>query len=157
MNRVTFKDPSNPTTEELSAWLLNEIPKEQAESVMLGDCDIGYEFVGFVKTYWHLSKIIPKDYAVFDFGAAYNFQSWFFREHKRYVAIEPDKNIGMIQPNNCVIYRMDAKTYLDNCGDIPDNYKAFAIVNFVPSGVRAQDVRDLVKSKFKNVYTFYPS
>lgn len=155
MNPVTFKDPSDPTTEELSAWLLNEIPKEHVESVMSGDCDIDCEFVGFVKTYWHLSKIIPKDYEVYDFGAAYNFQSWFFRGHKRYVAIEPDTNIKMIQPDNCVIYRMDAKTYLDHCNNIPD--KSFAIVNFVPSGMRNQDVRDLVKSKFKNVYTFYPN
>lgn len=159
MNTLTmteFIDPTSPTNEELSAWLLREIPKEQVDAVLAGQCDINHEFVGFVKTYWHLSKIIPKDYHVYDFGAAYNFQSWFFKKHKGYYAIEPEaqnENHRMIWPDNCSIFASDAKYFLDNYGNIPDN--SFAIVNFVPNWY-GQDVYALVKSKFQNVYTFYP-
>lgn len=155
MSHITFKDPTDPTIEELSAYLLKEIPKDQIERVLKMDCDISSEFVGFVKTYWHLSKIIPKDYEVYDFGAAYNFQSWFFREHKSYFAIEPSLGeIGMICPDNCICYASDTKHFLDTCGQIPD--KSFAIVNYVPNWYN-QDPMELVKSKFRNVYTFYPS
>lgn len=146
-----FKDPTN---EELSAWLLNEIPEEEVERVFEANCDLGCEFVGFVKTYWHLSKIIPKDYHIFDFGAAYNFQSWFFKEHKRYNAIEPSLDINMIKPDNCYIYRWDTKKFLDLCSHIPD--KSFAIVNYVPTWYE-QNPMELVKSRFQNVFTFYPS
>lgn len=157
MNPIQFKDPTDPTNEELSAWLLNEIPKEQLDEVFAGKCELTYEFVGFVKDYWHLSKIIPKDYIVYDFGAAYNFQSWFFRGHEAYIAIEPEgmtnDSFSMIQPDNCKVYAADAKKFLDNCGAIPDN--SFAIVNYVPNWYD-QDVYALVKSRFQNVYTFYP-
>lgn len=154
--KTLFKDPTDPTNEELSAYLTKEIPKEQVERVFASDCDIDCMFVGFVKTYWHLSKIIPKDFCVYDFGAAYNFQSWFFRKHKAYIAIEPEAQSNthaMVWPDNCSIFASDAKYFLDHYGAIHD--KAFAIVNFVPNGYD-QDVIRLVKAKFQNVYTFYP-
>lgn len=155
MGTLTTTDFADPTIEELSAWLLKEIPKEQVEAVFARECDIGPEFVGFVKTYWHLSKIIPKDYVVYDFGAAYNFQSWFFREHKSYFAIEPSYGeIWMIRPDNCLCYPFDTAAFLKYHTQIPD--KSFAIVNCVPSWYN-QDPMELVKSRFRNVYTFYPS
>lgn len=151
-----FKDPTDPTNEELSAYLLKAIPKDLLRKVFNGWEELCPDFVGFVKCYYHLSKVIPKEYEVYDFGAAHNLQSWFFREHKAYYAIEPEcinGRVVMLQPNNCITYASDAKHFLDTCGAIPEN--SFAIVNYVPNWYN-RDVYALVKERFQNVYTFYP-
>lgn len=159
MRASFFKDPLNPTNEELSLYLAITIPKEQQDRVYegMGGYELNSEFMGFVKTYWHLSRLIPKDYHIFDFGAGYNAQSYFFTEHESYSAIEPELNIEkefiMFQPPNCTIYNTDARTFLKTFKDIPE--KSFAIVNFVPSWFE-QNALELVKRRFQNCYTFYP-
>lgn len=116
------------------------------------------EFPGFINTYYHLSFLIPKNWTIIDFGAGYNAQSYFFEDHKEYIAINPNtipEDSGMFCPKNCKIYRMTTKEFLENI-DYPKGDKVFAICNYVPDWYGHSSI-ELVKKNFKNVYTFYPS
>lgn len=78
------------TGQELINYTLSLIPKEEKDRVFRQECcGIDNSFIGFLEPYYYLSKIIPKNYIVFDFGAAYNPQCYFFTEHKKYIAISP--------------------------------------------------------------------
>ena len=145
------------TFEEITSYLLSVIPKEEIEKRAGTLCEFSPEFVGFVDIYYYLSKVIPKDYTIIDFGAGHNPQSYFFTEHKKYIAVNPFSGIkeddGMFCPSNCDIYRMTTGEFL-NTIDYPKE-KVFAICNYVPNW-HGDDSIKLVHEHFRNVYTFYP-
>lgn len=145
------------TFEAISQYLYEMIPKEEWERVER-DAEIYPDFCCFADTYYHLSQVIPKDYTVIDFGAAYNAQAYFFTKHKKFIAVNPISpagDNGMFQPNNCEICRMTTGKFLQKHGNFP-NEKVFAICNYVPNW-HGEDSIDLVHKNFRNVYTFYPS
>lgn len=142
--------------QELINYTLSLIPKEEKDRVFKQqDCGIASDFIGFLEPYYYLSKIIPKDYTVFDFGAAYNPQCYFFTDHKRYIAISPIEIDGkeMFKAANCEIYRCTTGHFIETY--LKDTSKSFAIVNYVPNWHNEHPI-DLVKEYFQNVYTFYP-
>lgn len=144
--------------EQICKILFELIPKEEWERL---ECTLGEtspDFLGFCDTYYHLSKIIPKDWVVIDFGAGNNPQSYFFMEHKKYIAVNPispfaEEN-GMFCPPNCEIYRMTTGEFLKSV-DYPKE-KVFAICNYVPNW-HGENSRELVRKNFENCYTFYPN
>lgn len=145
----------NLTCEELNKYLYNIIPIAEWERVSK-EAEIYPEFSCFADTYYHLSQVIPKDYSVIDFGAAYNAQAYFFTKHKKYMAVNPYSaagDNGMFCPENCEIYRMTTGEFLKKV-DYPKN-KVFAICNFVPNWY-GEDSINIVHKNFRNVYTFYP-
>lgn len=148
----------NPTNEELSLYLCEIIPDEQLDRVFAAcgtNANIHGEFMGFVDTYWHLSRILPKDIDIYDFGCAYNAQSFFFKDFKSYHAIEPlDGTIieELFCAPNCTIYRCTAGEFLKSHFI---RKGAFAIVNYVPDW-HGEKVIDLIHENFQNCYTFYP-
>lgn len=133
------------------------IPKSELERLKGTVGEFCKDFMGFVDTYYHLSKIIPKEYTIIDFGSGHNAQSYFFINHKRYISVNPrsgiDMDDGMFCPSNCEIYRMTTGEFL-NTIDYPTKM-IFAICNYVPNWY-SQDSINLVKEHFRNVYTFYP-
>lgn len=143
--------------QEISDYLMSLIPKWELEAKAPFMAAFCHEFTGFVEAYYHLSKIIPKDWTVIDFGAGYNAQSYFFTEHKRYIAINPLSGIseddGMFCPPNCDVYRMTTKQFIKN-NEYPRT-NVFAICNFVPNWYGEDSIK-LVHAHFRNVYTFYP-
>ena len=151
-----MKEPSN--FEEITAYLLSIIPKEEIEKREGTLGEFCLEFVGFVDIYYYLSKVIPKGYTVIDFGAGHNPQSYFFTEHKKYIAVNPlspfKEDNGMFCPPNCEIYRMTTGEFIKTV-DYPKE-KVFAVCNFVPNW-HGEDSMELVRKNFKNCYTFYPA
>lgn len=150
----------SPTNEEVSLFLAKYIPESETERVFGSDAlnDITPDFMGFVKTYYHLSMIIPKTCEVYDFGSGYNPQSYFFQNHARFVAISPpDTNYHFeyFKAPGTELERMTTKEWLEAHKDeIKPN--SFAICNYVPNWYN-QDSIALVKQYFRNVYTFYPA
>lgn len=143
--------------EEISKYLFNLIPKEEWNRLEGTLGEMCPDFMGFCDTYYHLSKIIPKDYTVIDFGAGNNPQSYFFTEHKKYIAVNPlspfEEENGMLCPPNCENYRMTTGEFLENV-EYPKE-KVFAICNYVPNW-HGEDSKELVRRKFQNCYVFYP-
>lgn len=142
---------------EICKKLFELIPKEEWERLDGTLGEMSPEFLGFCDTYYHLSMIIPKDWTVIDFGAANNPQSYFFTEHKKYIAVNPlspfKEESGMFCPPNCKIYRMTTGEFLKSV-DYPKE-KVFAICNYVPNW-HGENSRELIRKNFENCYTFYP-
>ena len=143
------------TEQELIDYTLSLIPKEEKDRVFRQECcGIDNSFIGFLEPYYYLSKIIPKNYTVFDFGAAYNPQCYFFTKHKKYIAISPMEIDGkeMFKAPNCEIYRYTTGYFLNHY--YKKEGKQFAIVNNVPNWYK-EDSMNLAKTFFINCYTFY--
>jgi hypothetical protein len=128
--------------------LMEEYPKMFKEVLDQELCDIDLTFLGFIDTYYYLSKIIPLHWTVIDFGCAYNAQAYFFQKHKKYIAV--DNGVEKI-------FRFKNTEYF--CGTISDYLKqkpitkeVFAICNYVPS-----NQTKLVRAYYPNCYIFYPS
>lgn len=136
------------------------VPKEEKDRVFNARlCDIDCSFVGFIETYEYLSKLIPKDWTIFDFGCAYNAQCYFFDKHKEYHAIEPLTDLDckeIFHTDNTIIHRCTTNEFLKSKFtelDVDIN-KCFAIVNNVPNWY-GEDSTKLVHEYFRNCYTFY--
>lgn len=143
--------------DQICKKLFELIPKEEWERLNGTLGEMCPEFLGFCGTYYHLSKIIPEYWTVIDFGAANNPQSYFFMEHKKYIAVNPISDIpeenGMFCPPNCEIYRMTTGEFIKTV-DYPKE-KVFAICNYVPNW-HGENSMEIVRKNFKNCYTFYP-
>lgn len=145
------------TFEEITDYLFSLIPREGLEGKRDSMFELCPEFAGFVDIYYHLSRIIPKDWTVIDFGAGYNAQSYFFTGHKEYIAVRPHSPFpeedGMFCSPNCRIFRMTTGEFLKT-REYPKK-KVFAICSYVPDWY-GEDSVDLVHKNFRNCYTFYP-
>ena len=81
--------------QEITNYVLSLIPKEEKDRVFKQEyCAIGTDFIGFMETYYYLSKIIPKEYTVYDFGCAYNPQCYLFQDHAKFIAVNPEEIDG---------------------------------------------------------------
>ena len=153
----------NPVATDYEHYLRSLIPDKEWERVIKSDASAEIDCNNMTcgrGTYYMLSKMIPKDWTVIDFGCAYNAQSYFFQNHARHIAIEPEwKNTDFhfeyfIAPRTEIMFT----TGQDFINDLLPNMnlnidKTFAIVNYVPSGA----CNLLVRQTFKNVFTFYPA
>lgn len=146
---------------DLLIKLSKKIPQEERKRVLLQPmCEIGGDFMGFLEPYWCLSKLIPKDWTIFDFGCCYNAQCYFFDNHKAYHAIEPIDPHGqcteLFHTENTIIHRCTTGEFLKNVFPTlnVDINKCFAIVNNVPNWYK-EDSMKLVHEVFRNCYTFY--
>ncbi len=111
-------------------------------------CDIDLDFLGFVDTYFYLSKIIPLHWTVIDFGCAYNPQAYFFRNHKKYIAV--DNGVEEIFCfENTIRFNGSISDYLKQ---EPDTEEVFAICNNVTS----KDT-ELVRKYYPNCFIYYTS
>lgn len=104
--------------------------------------------------YEALAKIIPKGRVIYDFGASYGFQSWHFRNHKRYIAIQPEySNSDMpdkekFRTDNSIWFFGTIKQFFEQFELEKDS---FAICNAVPSA----EV-ELVRKNCPYLYVNYP-
>ena len=140
-------------TEELQA----RIPQDEYRAVIGQEfCELSYDFLCFVDIYKHLSKIIPKDKIVIDFGCYLAAQSYFFTEHKGYIGVDV---VDMVRfsPANAVHYVMTIQDFLKT--ELPHLFaecgkRAFmAVCSYVPDFDATEQVREL----FPNVFCYYPS
>lgn len=150
--------------EEITQYLLSLIPKREKERVFSSDsvADICDEFLGFVDTYYYLSKIIPTDFTIIDIGCAYNAQSYLFKDFAKVYAVNPpDKdeyyNFERFSAPNCTLLRMTAGEFIGK--ELPnlnlDLGRCFAICNYVPNWYGEKPM-EFVSKTFPNHYVFYP-
>lgn len=140
--------------ESITAKLLALLPQDQCDRVFFQEyVDIEPSFLGFVDTYYYLSKLIPTHWTIIDFGCAYNPQSFFFPEHKQYIAVDGDTSIQRFCPENCVIFPKLISVFLEE--DLPrlnlNKEEVFAICNYVCTDISLQ-----IGSIFPNSFTYYP-
>lgn len=138
------------TNEDLSRELyaiLREEYEDQFDVVITAQSSlIDPSFLGFLKTYYHLSKIIPEHWVVIDFGAAYNCQGYYFRNHQKSIVVEPVSE-HLFEFKNTEIFKGTIANYLEKR---PQKEKVFAICNNVPS-----EERSLIRYYYPDCYVYY--
>ena len=143
MNKeLTFEEINNNLAQELAT----NYPDMYKEVLEQRYCDIDGSFLGFVKVYFHLSKIIPKDWIVIDFGCAYNPQSYYFRRHKKFIGV----NAGKLKKFHFENTELFDGTISDYLKQKPEVEKVFAICNNVPS-----PETKLIREYYPNCYIYY--
>lgn len=131
--------------------LMFALPNDQWQKVMNQPmCDIDATFFGFIHTYDALSKIIPKEFTVIDLGCCFNAQSFYFTEHREYIAVDISDCIKF-KPDNCTIYNKSISEFIERDISKFDLKTTFAICNYV-----SDSMAELVRKSFMHVYTFYP-
>lgn len=137
--------------------LLDMIPEEQKNNVFDNSIDISFDFIGFIGQYKHLAQIIPRHFTVIDLGCGYNAQSFYFKDHKQYIAVDSFPDLICFKAPNCIFYNTTIKHFTSEI--LPklnlDLEKVFAICSYVPNW-DGQNI-NIVKNTFYNVYTYYPS
>lgn len=135
--------------DNLVKTLIKKYPDMFKEVLSQDYCDIDYSFLGFIDTYYYLSKLIPRHWVVIDFGCAFNPQAYFFRKHKKYIAVDSEIKIKRFYFQNTTLYECSILEYLKQ---EPPTKEVFAICNYVSSA----DTK-LVREYYPNCYVFYPS
>ena len=134
----------------LKLWqdLMKSKYRSQAEKIMNKvSGDIDPTFLAFVDVYRGISLAIDEDWTIYDFGCAYNFQNWYFRKHKKYIAINPNQDDVMMFDNTEFV-KASIQEYLPR----KIEPKSFAICSAVP----AHQHYDLIKKSFNNLFIWYP-
>lgn len=106
------------------------------------------DFLCFDEFYFHLSKIIPKGRTIIDLGCCYAFQSWYFRDHKRYIGVDLLDPEDVFLMENGHYYQGTIDRFIDGFAD--DARNVFAICNYVLTNT------DLLRQTFRNLFVFYP-
>lgn len=147
------------THEELSMELFKTLPEDQVKRVMNQKMvDIEPQFLGFIGTYYYLSKMIPKHFTVIDLGCSYNPQCFYFTEHKKYIAVDlsiPPEKLERFRSDNCEIFDCSIENYIKNHISGLNLQQCFAICNYVPPW--GGDNRKMVREVFENCYIYYPN
>lgn len=161
--RTSVNQIDGSENERLSLLLYDKmIPKAESSKVLSQyHCDIFPNFMGFVETYYYLSKIIPRNWTVIDIGCAWNAQCYFFRHHKKVISVEPPENDvflnDLFKTDNCHIYRMTGGKFIDSV--LPslhlDMSKTFAIMNNNPGWYEKENLNSKVRATFDNLYCFF--
>ena len=138
------------TNEEINKYLVDELMLKYPvlfDKVLRQDmCDIDLEFLGFVDTYYYLSKIIPKHWRVIDFGCAYNPQAYFFKDHKCFIGVNPGIK-EQFRFSNTILFKGTISKFLEKK---PTTKEVFAICNNVPS----KETR-LIREYYPNCFVYY--
>lgn len=132
-------------------------PAEVNRVMRMGDNCVNYahDFYGFLEQYLHLSKIIPKDWYIIDFGCAAGFQSVFFKKHRGYIGVDHAFSLkARYQTGNSFYFKCTIEKFIEkNLYDKLDLSKTFAICNYVPSKAGMEQIRKI----FPNLFIYYPS
>lgn len=126
--------------------------KEQVDEILNEySCDVEPRFLGFMKEYFYLSKIIPEDRVIYDLGCGYGFQAAFFENHKNYIGIDIGTQMTLFTKNSSYLMGSSIEKFCENVS-IRDPH--FAIMNYVPD--MSGKIKTKVKEKFKDLFIFYP-
>jgi len=126
-----------------------DFPTQNKKVMESEGCEMDYGFMGFVDQYYHLSKIIPKEYKILDLGSYASAQGYFFRNHKEYIGVDDYEGVRYEFENTKNIIA-DIKNIVK---DWTDTKKIFVICNYVPINL---EVSKLMRVKFANIFNFYP-
>ena len=152
------KNQDKKAKKECSIALKNlkfRIPKKEYKKIIAQyDCDYDKGFWGNMNIYKFLSKIIPKNFIIIDFGCYFAPQSYYFKKHTKYIGVDTI-SLNRFQPKNAVHYVGLITNYiLENKYLIEQNNdNIFAICSYVLD----QGAMEFVRRNFSNVFCFYPS
>ena len=132
--------------DNIACELAEKYPEMFREVLEQDMVDIDGTFLGFVDTYYYLSKLIPKSWTIVDFGCAYNPQAYYFRKHRAFIGV----NAGIRKRFHFENTDLFDGTIADYLKQNPPKEKVFAICNNVPSAETS-----LVREYYPNCFIYY--
>lgn len=140
--------------------LFQIIPREKLDEVfqtsktVSAECD--YSFLGFEEIYKAVTLFVPKNKVIIDFGCAYAFQSWYFRDYKKYIGVDCGvKPEDVLKTDNSEFFFMTIQDFyrksFPRLGYSLDD--VFAICSYVPD----DNARTLVRMCFPHCLIYYPT
>lgn len=168
LNGDDYIKPVNPDliselhNTDLDHYVRSLIPDSEFDRVMQSDACAEISCNNLVCdmfAYYMLSKSIPRDWTVIDVGCAYNAQSYLFKEHNKYIGINPEYkshhfHLENFKAEDTDYYEMTGQDFIKITLPILelDLSKTFAICTFVPDW----ECQQMVRETFKNCYVYYP-
>lgn len=144
----------NYDTCEIFKDLLEAVP-HQVELFFKTDCDVDSSFMGFTEIYKNLAKMIPEHFTIVDLGCAYAPQSYYFRNHKKYLGIDLEHKYRFHFPNSEFWIGKIADFVHSEVYNGLDQESSLAICSYVPPWYG--DNQEIARTSFQNVFSFYPS
>lgn len=138
--------------------LFQMIPKEKIDNMFensntLGaECD--YTFLGFEEVYKAVTLFVPKSKVIIDLGCAYAFQSWYFRDYRKYIGV--DAHIAdVLETENSEFHITSIQNFIKHVfpklGHSID--EVFAVCSYVPD----KNAREMVRNFFPHCLVYYPT
>lgn len=117
--------------------------------------ELDFTFFCFEEIYREVLHSVPKDMVILDLGCAYATQSYFFRDHAKYIGVEPFKdNDSVIHTENSEFFFTTIQDFISRI--LPslglDLNQVFAVCSYVPDFAAS----DLVMQTFPHHRVFYP-
>ena len=175
INKVLTNDSLTRNRDETmddACELYRLIPKEKIEHIFKTSKTVGaecdYSFLGFEEVYKAITLFVPKSKIIIDFGCGYAFQSWYFRDYKKYIGVDiavTEKDV--LKTENSEFYYMSIKEFIrkyvkTDCYGFCDirlpgmesinAENVFAICSYVPD----VEARELVRETFPYCLVYYP-
>ena len=130
-----------------------EIPSEEYREVLeQPECeyDIAAGFFGFLEPYEAVAEFVPKNRIIIDFGCYLAYQSYLFKDHKKYIGVDV-VNMKRFTPKNAEHYVCTIQEFIKNNSDLVKE-EVFAICSYVPD----DEAREMVKNTFEDCLIYYP-
>lgn len=144
-----MKDEPCDLFKKIPEHLIKEVFEKSPEA----SAELDYTFLGFEEIYQKVAKEVPKSMIVIDFGCCYAFQSWYFKNYKKYIGVDASvQSEERFKIPKSAHYDMSIQMYVKD-GYLPMNKdNVFAICSYVPD----EEARKMVVENFPNHYVFYP-
>ena len=140
--------------------LFKLIPREKIDHVFRTsqtvEAECAYDFLGFEEIYKAVTMFVPKSKVIIDCGCAYAFQSWYFRDFRKYIGIDNGLCFAdVLETENSKFYFMSIQYFIKNMfpalGYGLDD--VFAICSYVPD----DNAREIVRNFFPHCLVYYPT
>ena len=140
--------------------LFKLIPRDKINRVFqmsqTASAECGYDFLGFEKIYKAVTMFVPRSKVIIDCGCAYAFQSWYFRDYRKYIGIDNGVcKSDVLETENSEFYFTNIQWFIKNIfptfGYSLDD--AFAVCSYVPD----DNAREMVRNFFPHCLVYYPS
>lgn len=125
----------------------------ETSETLSAECD--YTFLGFEQVYKAVTLFVPKSKVIIDCGCGYAFQSWYFREYRKYIGIDNlTGSSDVLKTGNSEFYFMSIQDFIQNIfpGMGYDLEDVFAVCSYVPD----ENAREMVRDYFPYCIVYYP-
>lgn len=135
------------------------IPEDKIENVFKTSETVGAEcdftFLGFEDVYKAVTLFVPKNRVIIDLGCAYAFQSWYFRDYRKYIGVDNGvKKNDVLETDNSEFYFMSIQEFIKEV--FPQlgyrKEEIFAICSYVPD----KEAGEMIREYFPYCLVYYP-
>lgn len=139
--------------------LFKIIPREKIDKIFsiskTAGAELDYTFLGFENVYKAATLFVPQSKVIIDCGCAYAFQSWYFKDYKKYIGIDNGVCVSdVLRTENSEFYFRSIQSFIKNVFPQLEYSldEVFAICSYVPD----ENARKLVRETFPYCLVYYP-